>query len=242
MTTEHQNKETGHKTFAEKVNEVVSTMTKNSSGVWQLPEGEHSEEVQFASMAEKRRRDTQSSYVKATQSLSESNIERDALRNKLASTLTLQITPAQNQELNDLKVSDPEAWKAKLEMYESAAKTALATEITQFGKDAIKDSRVVSRELVLKEYTEANPGFSLTDDILANDVPARITNKLENGEITFADFLGEVHNYLTSNKVISKQTETQQDPNLGALAGGSSPSEAAAKGSVEQSYGKTDIF
>ncbi len=234
-------KEDGQKSFAEQVNSVVQDMTKNSKGTWDLPEGEHSEEVQYAAMAEKRRRDTQSSYVKTKQSLAQTASERDAFKKQLTSGVSLSLTSDQQLELNDLKVSDPDAWKAKLDQYEVEAHATLQTEMDEVATTAVKDSEITKREAILDAYIEANPSFSLTDDILENDVPPRISNKLSSGEITFEDFLSEVHTYLTSNKILAT-SENTKEPNLSSLAGGSTPTEAAlAKGAAE-SYAKTDIF
>lgn len=235
--------DTTPETFEGKVNAAVKSMVKDNKGILRLPEGvEFSEEVTFAANLESRRRQTQSQYVKSRQELSELGHVSNALKDKLAKKVSIKITADQQIELDELKRSDPDAWKEKLDGYEAEARAGIDTEFDEVGVQARELSEVDRRLVILDEYKASNPGFDLTDDILANDVPKRITSELESGKITFEDFLGKVDSYLTSNKVITPAEEETEQPNLGDLAGKSTPEKVAVKKSINQSYAKTDIY
>lgn len=224
-------------TFKEKVNTLVGSMTKDDKGVLQFPEGEYSEELQFAAMSEKRRRDTHSSYTRSRQELAQTTTERDALKTKLANSVSLNLTSDQAEELETLKYSNPDAWKDKLQGYEEQAQETLAQDLQSVSTDAHKSSEVVRRQQVLESFTEQNPGFSLIDD----DVPPRLSKRLESGEVSFEDFLGEVYTYLqTPKKVLT--TPNEAEPNLTDSAGNAAPSAASIQKSVEKDYANTDIF
>ncbi len=228
---------TDEPTFAQKVEKTVSDMTQDDKGKWLMPEGEFSEEMQFAVMSEKRRLDTRSAYLGKTQEVSQLKAEGKALKDTLSKRTTLELTSAQVTELAELKSTDPDAWKAKLDGYEAEAQTLLATEFEELSAKAKKGSSVEQRVEILNDFTEANPGFSLNDD----DVPPRISKKLESGKITFEEFLGEVHKYLSSPKVIAAQTASQE-PNLSKMAGTSTPTEKALGKNDVHDYETSDIF
>lgn len=224
-------------TFAQRVDTVVSSMTKDSNGVLQFPQGEISEEVKYAAMSEKRRRDTHGSYTKSRQELAKATAERDALKNKLASNISLNLTIEQTDDLNKLKFDDPDAWRAKLAVHENEAHKILVKDLDEVTTQAALTSELANREQVLSDFNKANPGFSLVDD----DVPPRISKKLESGDITFADFLSEVQTYIqTPKKVLI--AEHEEEPNLSTLAGGSAPQKRAIAKSVVEDYSSSDIF
>jgi len=224
-------------TFAQKVEKTVSEMTQDDKGKWSLPEGELSEEMQFAVMSEKRRLDTRSAYLGKTQEVSQLKAEGKALKSTLAKRTTLELTSAQVTELEELKSTNPDAWKEKLDSYEDDAQKLLATEFEEVSVNAKKGSEVEQRIEILNDFTEANPGFSLNDD----DIPPRISKKLESGKITFEEFLGEAHKYLSSDKLIATQTASQE-PNLSKMAGTSSPTEKALGKNDAHDYATSDIF
>ena len=236
--------DTTPQSFGDQVDAAVKTMVKDNKGILRLPEGsELSEGVTYAANLESRRRQTQSQYVKSRQELSELGHVSKALKTKLVKKAGIKLTADQQAELTELKGSDPDAWHEKLNGYQAEATAGIETEFNEVGVQAREDSEVDRRQVILDEYMASNPAFELTDDILANDVPKRITSELESGKITFEDFLGKVDTYLTSNKVvIPASEELAQEPNLGALAGKSKPEKVAVKKSINQSYAKTDIY
>jgi hypothetical protein len=229
------------KSFEEQVNAAVSTMVEDD-GVWKLPEDvDLPEEVAFAANLEKRRRDTQSAFAKTSQ-------ERDALRDrssklesKLKEVYAPQLTEAQEEELDDLKTSDPEAWRQKLDEYENAALETFESELADLGYDDETIDELATRSVQLSEFLEANPGLTLNDDVFENDLPPRITGKLQSGEINFEEFLNEAKTFLKAGKKLAGSKEEGNEPDLGKAGGSSEASPAAIAGDSEASY-KNEIY
>jgi len=202
---------------------------------------ELSPELKFAATAEKRRRDTQAEFTKTRQSLKALEAEKAQLFEQLKDRTSVSLTPEQTQELEDLKFSDPEAWRDKLNKYESEAKAKQQDELAGLTGDARKAAEaqfeLERRQQVLKDFNDSS-SVAITDEVIANDVPPRITKKLEDGKITFEDFLSEVKDYLSKGKVI-KNEETLNQPSLGKIGGGTTPSNEKADENLQDSYAKT---
>lgn len=233
-------------TFADQVNKVVNTMSKDEKGEWVLPNGEKlSEELKVAAIAEKRYRDTQASYTKANQKLKAIEAERSALMQKALGSIELQLTAEQAEELDDLKFSDPEAWRKKMNKYETAAveqrKKELDDEIKNISTSSLDEQEKERRKDVLDTFLKENEGFELNDTIINNDIPPRIVNKLANGEITFEDFLQECFVYLNTGKTVAQTERPLGQPNLNKVGGGSKPDDNAVKEDIIKSY-KTETF
>lgn len=233
-------------TFADKVNEVVNTMTKDDKGEWVLPNGEKmSEELKVAALAEKRYRDTQSSYTKNNQKLKALEAEKSALLQKALGNIELNLTEEQAEELDDLKFSDPEAWRKKVNKYETAAfeqrKKELDEEIKNVSNSSLDEQEKERRKDVLDAFLKEHEGFELNDTVINNDIPPRITAKLANGEVTFEDFLQECYDYLTTGKRVAQTEQPLGQPNLSKVGGGSKPDDNAVKEDIIKSYA-TETF
>lgn len=216
--------------FTDKVNEAVKQMKKNDKGVYELP-ADLPEEVRVAALAEKRYRDTQSAYTKTNQKLRTVEAEKSILLKKATENVTVELTKEQEEELEELKFSDPEAWRKKLNRYESEAvhkKQKLITEEVQsVSAKGLEESELEERRQILTSFKEEYPDFELDDDVIANDIPPRLTNKLAKGELTFEQFLHECHDYLNKGKVVKEKEEPARRPNLSKLGGGSKPDDNA---------------
>ena len=194
--------------------------------------------VQYAANAEIRRRDTQASYTKTN----ELNIALTSENEQLASTWQAEVaktlTADQQSELEELKHTDPEAWREKINTYESENANRVATKRTEIKTKASKETEVQQRTRVLEEHNAANPDFALTDDVIDNDIPPRITRKLENGEISFDDFIKESHAFLSKGKTIYQGDKAPDEPNLSKQSGSSAPTSDAVNASMKESYQK----
>ena len=229
-------------TFAAQVNEVVSKATVGEDGNLQLPEGvEVDENVMYAATLEKRRRDTQSAYSKSQSELAATRAENKTLTSSLQSHEVGKITAEQQEELDELKVTDPDAWRAKLNEIEGLNKTAFDQRMQEIRTQSAGVSEVEQRSLLLEAFTEANPDIKLTDDVIQNDIPPRYTNKLKNGDCSFEEFLADCKTYLTSDKVIGATEAPAEQPNLGDQPGGAEPDPEAVKNQSNSDY-KTEIF
>lgn len=228
------------KSFADSVNEVVNNMKQDDNGNFVLPEGEYSEELKYAAMAEKRRRDTQSAFGKGQNTLKAIEKENEKLRKLLVPQLEL--TTEQKEELQDLQNTDPVAWRVKLQGYEAAAQTKLDEQLSNVSKETAFEVEVARRAEVLEQFTKDNPGYQMNDDVLANDVPPRIKDKLANGDISFEEFLEETKEFFSKGKtVIGKETEEEEEPNLNESGGGSTATKQAVEEDINKSYA-TEIY
>lgn len=187
-------------------------------------------------------RDTQGAYTKTNQQLIAAQAERDALK-AIAEQAPVSLTSDQQTELDDLKYSDPDAWRAKLNEYEEAAKQGTATQVTETMTTAAEKAVAAARLKQLKEFT-ANSGIELTDEIIENDLPPRITSKLSSGEITFAEFLEQAERFLTADKTIDKSnpegegTTTKTKPSFDTTSGSGDPSNPESNADFAHQYGK----
>lgn len=222
--------------FADQVNQVVSQLTTNADGVHVFPEGlEVSDEVKFAATAEKRRRDAQSALGKTQQALKTAETEREALRERVVANAQVALTEEEQEELEELKFSDPDAWRVKMNGYEQRAATAASEELSSVSAYATQKGELARREAILADFVASNPGLKITDEVIQNDIPPRITRKLETNEVTFEEFLGEVKDFLTRGKAI-KNEEVLGQPNLNNVGGSHTADPNAVQQDMTQSY------
>lgn len=220
------------------VNQYVSKMTFNKEkNVWEMPDNikELPQELQFAIVAEKRRRDAQAALASATAKAKEFEVKTQKLQELLTSKVELELTPEQKQELDDLKFEDPEAWRRKLNQFETEARQKVLEQLNQVTEEAKKANIIAQRQIYLQQFQEANPDVIINDEVIQNDIPLRITKKLEQGEVSFEQFLTEVANYLRANKVI-KTEEAPEITNIGKVGGSHKPSKNAIDADIIQSY------
>lgn len=183
--------------------------------------------------AEKRRRDTQAAYTRGQQELKMLRAEREALEKQIG---TLNLSVQQDEELEELKYKDPDAWRQRINELEQEAVAARQQAISQATAEARRAAELERRAQVLQEFNSEHPDTPITDEVIANDIPPRITNKLEKGEVTFEEFLEEARNYLeTPKKVLAGETPPQE-PNLGKVGGRDSASQQAVGGDIVESY------
>lgn len=197
--------------------------------------------LKYAANAELRRRDTQSSYTKTQQENLALTSENSQLADSWATEVSKTLTTEQQQELEELAHTDKEAWREKINKYETANASRVKEKHTEIKKKAGKETEVQQRERHLEEYNKANPDYALTDDVIDNDLPPRITKKLEEGKITFDEFIQEAHKYLSAGKVISKGDKAPNEPDLSKSGGNSKPTDQAVDGDIKESY-KKEIF
>ena len=191
--------------------------------------------LKIAMATTKSYRDTQSAYTKNQQSAKELEAERDALREKLAthSQKPLELTTEQQSELDKLYVDNPQAWRAKMNMLEKQSSDAIQAELDTVTKEVTEKAgaefELARRYSYLEEFNSTRGDNQITTDILDNDIPARINNKLANSEVTFEEYLVEVSDYLGAGKVVSKETPAQttdlNKANGGAVASGTTKEE-----------------
>ena len=226
--------------FEERVNAAVKEMKQKEDGTWELPEGiEDDEALKYAVNAERRRRDTQSALAKTDHELRATKAQQEKLVSKLRESFAPSLTAEQVEELEDLRSSDPDAWRVKMNEYEQEASKAFEKEISELGYDEDEVQELATRQALLDEHNANNPELQLNDEVFENDLPPRITGKLANGEISFAEFLKEAAAFLGGSKKVAGTDDEDEEPNLGKAGGGSAPSDAAESGNDEVEYANT---
>jgi len=229
----------GEPTYEQRVNEVVGKMTEKEDGTWELPE-DTPEDLKYAATLEKRRRDTQAGFTKTSQKVKALEIEKNALAEKLSelASQSFKLSEDQREELEDLKIANPDAWREKLNQYETQAQDAMAAILTETQDKADLASEKERRRIILAEFNQEH-GDLITDGVLANDVPPRFTKALDEGTVSFEEFLGNVKTYLETPKQVTNGSEVKKQPNLNNQGGGSTVSKGAADKDAVASYDKT---
>ena len=228
--------------FEDKVTGIVSQMVQGEDGIWKLPaDVEADEAVLYAARAEKRRRDTESKLGKTTHALKALEVEKAELQGKLQQYMADNLTSGQRSDLEELKYSDPEQWRSKMNEIELAAIAKAQEELGQISLTASQRAELERRAQLLTNYNAANPNYAITDEVLANDVPPRITRRLEKGEVTFEEFLDEASAYLKAGKVVGVPSTVEPQPNLGSAGGGAKPADYAVQADLVTSY-ETEIY
>ena len=147
--------------------EVINADTQNPSG---------SENNQPATVDwEKRYKDTQSVFTKSQQELKAVKAKLDVLE-KLTSP-QIQVTPEVQKELDDLKYSDPDAWRVKMNSLELEARQKHQSILSEAEKQATFQAELDRRAQLLNEYNLSHPNYPITDEVIQFDVPPRILKK-----------------------------------------------------------------
>lgn len=220
----------GNVDFQTRVNDAIKEVTiDEETGKYVYPD-DISEELKYAVAAEKKFRDTQGSYTKNQISLKEVETENEALREQLAklSNTTLELSQADADRLDDLKFSDPSAWRRELNALEiehsTNAQKKLDESMGEVRKKAGAQFELDRRFEVLKQFNEDRK-TPITVEMLDDDIPPRITKKLADGLLTFEGYLAEVDEYLSKGKVVSNPS-VDNGTKLTQSAGSTTPSSA----------------
>lgn len=219
------------------INEAVKEVTVDEKGKYVYPEN-MDPMLKAAVAATKSYRDNQSGFTKSQQSLKEAEAERDALREKLATHAVqpLELSTADQTELDKLYVDNPDAWRAKMNKLELESKQAIQTEldtVTEEVRTKAGDKYELERRYEYLDKFNEGREIPITPEILDTDVPPRITKQLAEGKITFENYLDEVSEYLLKGKVVGgAKAEVTTDLNK---SGGSSAPIAPKEGEIDYS-------
>lgn len=179
-----------------------------------------------AETAEQRRKDTQAAYTKGQQEIKALKAQLEQLQKMVAPPLEL--SDDERQDLDDLKLIDPDAWRVKMNKLEAQATEKVKEKLSEAERAAMDALEVERRYEVMQSFNEQHPDLVINDDVIANDVPPRFMKQLEKGEIEFEEFLDKVYTFLTKGKTV-KNEETLDQPNLGKTGGGSTPQRNSQK-------------
>jgi len=196
------------------INRTVKEVTVDEkTGKYIYPDG-IDPVLKAAVAATKSYRDNQSGFTKSQQSLKESEAEVTALREKLAghTSKSLELTKEDQQTLDNLRDTDPDAWRQKLNRLESEAKTTIKEELDSATEEARSkasgDFELQQRYDYLDQFNEGRD-VPITPELLDSEIPPRITKKLADGDITFVQYLDDVSEYIDKGKVVATTPDTK---------------------------------
>lgn len=197
------------------------------------PTGEEIDWKKEAEVAEQRRKDTQASYTKGQQELKALKMQNEKLLEEIQklSSPTLELSAEELQDLDDLKVIDPDKWRIKMNTLEAEARGKLTQRVMESQKYAEDQLELERRASVLAEWNQTHPEAMITEETLASELPPRYLKDLTEGKITFEQYLEKAHKFLTSGKIVSNE-EVLGQPNLGSMSGGHSPQQDSNKQEV----------
>lgn len=230
----------GTPTFESRVNEVIAATTKDANGKHVLPEGTD-EALAYATTAELRRRDTQATYTKSQQRIKSLETENTQLASSWESDAVANLSNSEQARLEELKVQDPDAWRTEIGTIEEGKRTAFKEKRQAITVEASKMTELERRESQLEQHNIDNPEHQITDDVIDNDIPPRITRKLESGEIQFDEYLAQVASYLGKPKKLAPGTKAPDEPDFSGARGSNKPTDEAFKAQSSNDYNK-EIF
>lgn len=223
-----------------RIDDAVSQMVQNDKGVWEIPD----ELLKTLSPAEriavkttKRHRDTQSAYTKTRQELKKTETVASELEKHVLDTATMHLSDRERDELDELKLRDPDKWRSKLNEYEEKSRGLLQEKLAEINKKGEELSELEIREAQLAAFVE-NTGLELNDDIIDNELPAKYKKELEEGKVTFDEFLEKAREFLTTPKVVkgSKDEPAKPNPDMNRLSGGREPAQEDQAKDIVKSY------
>ena len=230
----------GTPTFESRVNDAIVATTKDNDGKLVLPEGTD-EATAFAVRSEIRRRDTQSAYTKSQQSNKALTAENDKLASSWESDAVSNLSNTEQARLEELKVQDPDMWRTEIATIEDAKRVQFKEKRQAISVEASQGTELERREFQLVQFNKDNPDVQITDDVIQNDIPPRITRALENGDIQFDEYLAKVKSYLGKGKKLAPGTKAPDEPDFANSRGSNTPTKEAVNAQNSNDYNK-EIF
>lgn len=228
----------GTPSVEDQVTELVSKATKNDKGTLVLADQDLEgvdPALALAARTELRYRNTQAAYTKTQQEKSKLQKVTENLTERLTSTVAVSFTEEQQATLAALK-DKPDEYYAKRREFEKQAQQDLQTELTRIEEESGNMTELEVREAKLAAFNETAT-VKLTDEIIQNELPVKYIKALEEGKVTFDEFLVQAHSYLTKGKVIQGANDKIEMPvDMNRLPGGSTPSKQAIEGDIIESY------
>ena len=191
---------------------------------------------------EKRFKDTQAFATKIAQEKADKERELAELKAELSVLKTtakpsLTIDAQVQSELEDLKYSDPDAWRTRVNELETAANAEFNSKIVEAKQLSSQQLELQRRANVLAQFQTEHPDVVFTDELLHLDIPQRIVKELENGKVTYEEFLNNVYNYVKTPKVIGTTNKTLEQPNLSKTGGDDTPTKnSSSNQNIIQTY------
>ena len=180
---------------------------------------------------EKRFKDTQAAFTKSRQELAATKAELLAAKEMQQFTMPADV----KARLDELKFSDPDAWREELNAFEQSKTKKFEEAYTANTEAILSELNQADRVQTLQEFNSLH-GVEITESLLQNEIPNRIHNELNSGTIDYATYLAKCVEYMRTPKVIAGTQEVLGQPNIGKIGGGATPGEAASNLNIETAY------
>ena len=223
---------------------LVATHVNNldDKGKLQLPD-DMPEWQKHVIRSEKRQRDAQSELSKTQVQLQEASAVNEVLLSTAKAVVPsdFQLSDAEIAELESIKFKDPDAYRLRINELETKARAMQTENLTKVMDEAktkaSQSYQAKDRITVLHEFRAANPTLVITDDVLVNDVPARLINGVTDGKYDYAEYLEKVKAYLVAGTTVPKGDGG--DPhNMHQTPGSQTPGKKAADNAGKDDYKK----
>ena len=185
--------------------------------------------------SEKRVQDNRTAFLKKSQEAAEGKILIESLTKQLQEKSTgVSALPQKEQDrLNDLKYSDPDAWLIELTGIDSKAAAELNITLNNIKNEATLQASKHTDEEVINEFVSKNP--NITFDNLKEDVPYKLKLKFEKNEISVQEFLTEAGKFFNSTKSY-KDPEVLGQDNINTINGSVQASKNATNKQASATY------
>lgn len=220
------------------VNSLVESMVQDDDGKWQFPDGTKADPaIMYAAKAERRRRDTQASYTKSRQEAKKLQTVNEKLQNEVLESATVHFSDEEREELDELKMRDPDKWHSRLTELTENKKKTLKDKLADFDKEGERMSELEIRKAKVQAFNEST-GLELNDQVIEEQLPAAFTKQLENGDIDFDKFLEKAAKFLQGQVKIkgSEEPSTKSNPDMSKMAGKDKPTPDATSKDIIASY------
>ncbi len=226
-------------TYESQVNSALAAATTDDKGKLSFAD-DVPEHIQYAARQTKRHRDTQSAYTKSQQRVTQLEAENNGLAASWEQDAIANLSSTDKARLEELKHQDPEEWRQEITALEAKKREEFGSRRQEIAQKATQATELEQREAMLAQFNQDNPDIKLDDDFLANDIPPRITKKLEaSGD--FAGFLDDIKKYVSKGKAIDTGERLEPEPTLAGVRGSSKPSQSALQQQDASDY-DSEIF
>lgn len=141
--------------------------------------------------------------------------------------VTLTLSEEAKEQLDDLMVKDPVAWRKEMNKLENEAKQGRKAKLTEIKVANEQGNTAHSRDLMLNMFNVDKTDKALTKEQLDLDVPPRLKAKFDKGEVDYITFLGLAHDYVYNQAKTTKKEGEPAEPNINNMSGKADPTKGA---------------
>lgn len=147
----------------------------------------------------------------------------------------LNIDATRKEELEDLMIKNPEQWRKEMNKLETEARSGRVSKLQEIKATHENGSTEASKVIILDMFN-VDKETPLTMDNLKLDLPKRITDKLDNGEVNYVEFLGLAYEYIANTPKSTKKDGEVNEPNISGMGGGNIPTKNKKDVSIVEQY------